>query len=147
MACCCGLCVPNMTITKANAKDNLGEIVVAFHYESESEIKSPDFLVPTLCRADLRWIVYFGPAIVGKLPANFDSEFWWWISIANFSALFFQGFRPPKKFTPKIHGQNCRIPLQFHFLEPKMFSRRFSAYRGDQDFHLDGGNSALVIGF
>ena len=41
---------------------------------------------------------------VGKLPANFsansDSEF--------FGSLFFQGFRPPKKLTPKIHVQNCR---------------------------------------
>ena len=27
MACCCGLCVPNMTITKANAKENLGELI------------------------------------------------------------------------------------------------------------------------
>ena len=36
---------------------------------------------------------------------------------------------PPKKFTPKLVG----IPLQLHFLKPKCFSRRFSAYRGDQD--------------
>ena len=46
----------------------------------------------------------------------------------NFSALFFQGFRPPppQKFTPKL----VSIPLQFHFLEPKIYSRRFSAYGG-----------------
>ena len=28
--------------------------------------------------------------------------------MANFSALFLQGFRPPKKFTPNIHVQNGR---------------------------------------
>ena len=27
LACCCGLCVPNMLITKANAKENLGELM------------------------------------------------------------------------------------------------------------------------
>ena len=43
VACCCGLCVPNMTTTKANAKENLGEFVLPFHCKSESEIKSPDF--------------------------------------------------------------------------------------------------------
>ena len=41
--------------------------------------------------------------ILGKLPANFSANL-----IANFDALFFQGIRPPKTFTPKIHVQNCR---------------------------------------
>ena len=27
VACCCGLCEPNMIITKANAKENLGECI------------------------------------------------------------------------------------------------------------------------
>ena len=27
VACCCGLCVPNMITTKANAKENLGEFI------------------------------------------------------------------------------------------------------------------------
>ena len=27
VASCCGLCVPNMIVTKANAKENLGEFV------------------------------------------------------------------------------------------------------------------------
>ena len=67
-----------------------------------------DLLVPTLCRADLGWNFYFGPANCRKIAGEFLSEFWWRILIANFSALFFQGFRPPKKFTPKIHVQNCR---------------------------------------
>ena len=66
-------------------------------------------LVPTLCRADLGWIFYFGPANFRKIAGEFLSEFWWRISIANVSALFFQGFRPTKKFTPKIHVQNCRL--------------------------------------
>ena len=46
--------------------------------------------------------------IVGKLPANFSANL-----MANFDReflrpCFFQGFRPPNKFTPKIHVQNCR---------------------------------------
>ena len=53
--------------------------------------------------------------------------------MANFSALLFQGFRPPKKFTPKFTSRIVGTPLQFHFLEPKIYSRRFSAYGGDQD--------------
>ena len=40
------------------------------------------------------------------------------------------------KFTPKLVG----IPLQFHFLEPKMFSRRFSAYGGDQQINTGVAN-------
>ena len=43
VACCYGSCVPNMTFTKANAKENLGEFICLSIYESESEIKSPDF--------------------------------------------------------------------------------------------------------
>ena len=44
VACCCGLRMPNMITTKANAKENLGEFAcLPFHYESDSEIKSPDF--------------------------------------------------------------------------------------------------------
>ena len=68
----------------------------------------PHLLVPTLCRADLGWIFYFGPANSRKIAGGFLSEFWWRILIANCSALFFQGFRPPQKFTPKIHVQNRR---------------------------------------
>ena len=35
LACCCGLCMPNMFTTKANAKETLGEIVLPLHYESK----------------------------------------------------------------------------------------------------------------
>ena len=57
--------------------------------------------------------------------ANFDSEFF---------GLVFAGLQASPKnsrpqFTPRIVG----IPLQSHFLEPKIYSRRFSAYRGDQE--------------
>ena len=53
------------------------------------------------------------------LMANFDSEFF---------GLVFAGFQA----TQKIHAQNSR-PLQFHFLEPRVYSRRFSARGGDQE--------------
>ena len=43
VACCCGLCVPNMTMMKANAKRESGGIYLPFHYESGSKMKSPDF--------------------------------------------------------------------------------------------------------
>ena len=54
--------------------------------------------------------------------ANFDRGFF---------GLFFPGLQaPPKKFTPKL----VDIPLQFHFLEPKMFlTPIFCFWGGDQD--------------
>ena len=92
-------------------------------------------LVPTLCRADLGWIFYFGPANFRKIAGEFLSEFWWRTLIANFSALFFKGFRPPKKFTPKIHVQNCRhsSPISPSWTQ-NLFTAIFSAYGGDQAF-------------
>ena len=76
--------------------------------------------------------------ILGELPANFS---------ANFDCRFFlQIFRPcfstvsglpPKNSRPKFTPEIVAIPLQFHFLEPKMFSRRFSAYGGDQKFRSE----------
>ena len=64
--------------------------------------------------------------ILGKLLAQILSEFWWQILIANFSALFFQGFRSPKK----IHAQNSRPELSaflsnFTFLNPKFIHGDF----------------------
>ena len=61
--------------------------------------------------------------------------------LREFLGLVFPGFQalsPPKihaqysrpKFTPKIVG----IPLQFHFLERKNVSRRFSAYHGGDQY-------------
>ena len=59
------------------------------------------------------------------LMANFDSEF--------FGLVFFPGFQAtPKNSRPKFTSRIVGIPLQFHFLEPKIYSRRFSAYGGDQ---------------
>ena len=43
VACLCGLCAPNMFVTKANVKENPGDLSLLLHYESESVIKSPDF--------------------------------------------------------------------------------------------------------
>ena len=57
--------------------------------------------------------------------ANFDSEF---------IGLVFPGFQAAQK----IHSQNSRPELSaflsnFYFVEPKIYSRRFSAYGGDQN--------------
>ena len=81
---------------------------------------------PTLCRADLGWIFSFGPANFGKIAREFLSEFWWRILIANFSALFFQAFRPPQK----VHAQNSRPELSaflsnFTFLNPNVLHGDF----------------------
>ena len=62
--------------------------------------------------------------------ANFDSEFF---------GLVFPGFQAtPKHSRPKFTSRIVGIPLQFHFLEPKMYSRRFSAHGGDQHLTADG---------
>ena len=62
-----------------------------------------------------------------NLMANFDSEFF---------GLVFPGFQAhPKNSRPKFTSRIVGIPLQFHFLEPKIYSRRFSAYVRDQQFH------------
>ena len=67
--------------------------------------------------------------IVGKLPANFSANF-----AGEFFSLVFPRFQAtPKKSRPKFTSRIVGIPLQFHFLEPKIYSRRFSAYGGDQN--------------
>ena len=43
VACCCGLWVPNIIITKANSKENLRDFVCLLHYESESQQKKERF--------------------------------------------------------------------------------------------------------
>ena len=77
--------------------------------------------------------------ILGKIAGEFLSEFGWRILIANFDSEFFGLVFPGFQATKKIHAQKFTsgivgIPLQFHVLEPKIYSLRFSAYGGDQDF-------------
>ena len=71
--------------------------------------------------------------ILGKLPANFsanfDGEFGWRIFRPCFSKV---SGRQKKKSRPKFTSRIVGIPLQFHFLEPKIYSRRLSACGGDQ---------------
>ena len=55
--------------------------------------------------------------------ANFDSEF--------FSLVFPVFQATPKNSRPKLTPRIVGIPLQFHFLEPKIYSRQFLAYGGD----------------
>ena len=61
------------------------------------------------------------------LMANFLREF--------FGLVFSRASGPPKNSCPKFTARIVRIPLQFHFLEPNTFSRRFSASGGDQQFY------------
>ena len=42
-ACCCGLRMPNMIITKAKAKENLGEFICLSIAKAKAKWKSPDF--------------------------------------------------------------------------------------------------------
>ena len=56
--------------------------------------------------------------------AKFDSEFF---------GLVFQGFRHPENSRPKFTSRIVGIPLQCHFIEPKIYSRRFSPYGGDKN--------------
>ena len=67
-----------------------------------------------------------------SFSANFGIFF---LGGGEFFGLVFQGFRPPKNYTPKLVG----IPLQFHFLKPTKFHA---------DFLLTGktNNRCRVIG-
>ena len=65
--------------------------------------------------------------ILGKITGE------WRFFSANFSGLFFQGFRAPKKCTPKIHVQNLSAFLSNVTSRTQFFSRRFSAHGGDQN--------------
>ena len=66
--------------------------------------------------------------------ANFDIEFF---------GLAFPGFQATQKNSrPKFMSRIVGIPLQFHFLEPNIYSRRFSAYGGDQ--HSSGAKMMQI---
>ena len=63
---------------------------------------------------------------LGKLPANFSANFDGEFLIATFSPLFFQGFRPPKKFTPKnSHPELSAFLSNFTLLNPKLIHGDF----------------------
>ena len=97
------------------------------HFRGNSWFQNK-FLNPRFCGADLT------RQILGKLMTNFSrivtAKF-----PTNFSALFFRvsgSPPPPKNSRPKFTPSIVSIPLQFRFLEPKILSRRFSSYGGDQ---------------
>ena len=48
-----------------------------------------------------------------------------------FRLCFSRASGPPKSSRPKFTSKIVGTPLQFHIFEPKMLSRRFSAYGGD----------------
>ena len=89
--------------------------------------------------AERNWGVFFcnfGPANFRKIAGEFFSEFWWRIFSASFSALLFQGFRSPgppppkKKFTPKIHAQNCRHSYPMSLSQTQFFITPIFCLRG-----------------
>ena len=84
-----------------------GHGLTGYLFVPSSWQQSVQLLVPTLCRADLGWIFYFGPANFRKIAGEFLSEFSRRILIAIFRPCFSRVSGHPKKFTPKIHVQNC----------------------------------------
>ena len=84
-------------------------------------------LVLTFCRADLGMNFLFCPASSRKIAGKFLSEFGWQIFYSESSALFSRVSGHPKNSRPKFTSRIVGIPSQFHFLEPKIYSRRFSA--------------------
>ena len=90
-----------------------------------------DYLGPDVMQSRFGVNFVFWPGeLLGKLPANFS---------ANFDSEFFGVVFPgasghPKNSRPKFTSRIVGISLQFHFLEPKLYSWRFAAYGGDQDF-------------
>ena len=65
---------------------------------------------------------------------RFCRAVWGEFFILEFVGLFFPGLQaPPKNSRPKFAPKLVGIPLQFHFLEPKIESRRFSACGGGGD--------------
>ena len=91
-----------------------------------------DFYSNSLSRGSIFWSRRYAERIWGELfilVRRISQR----ILIANFSALLFQGFRSPKNSRPKFTSRIVGIPLQFRFLEPKIYSRRFSAYGEDQN--------------
>ena len=51
VACCCGLCEPNMLITKASAKENLGEIICLSIVKAKAN-QNPQIFICNCFRAD-----------------------------------------------------------------------------------------------
>ena len=93
-------------------------------------------------------ISYFAPAsfrqISSEIPANFHSQ----IFPRMFRPCFSRVSGHPKNSRPKFMAKIVGIPLQFHFVESKNVSRRYSAYWGDQSIqrnrHLKSTTSQKV---
>ena len=74
---------------------------IKIHRRASARAQAEKFLSLRFCRADFGVNFYIGPANVRKIASEFSQRILITIFSANVSALFFQDFRPPKKFTPR----------------------------------------------
>ena len=49
VVCCCGLCMPNMIVTKANAKENLGKFICLSSTKAQAKQNLQIFICNRSC--------------------------------------------------------------------------------------------------
>ena len=93
----------------------------------QNEVGTKDFFRGTTFSHEKCWSRHYAERIwgeffilvrrsLGRLPANFSANF-----DSEFFGLVFPGFEPTQKNSrPKFTSRIVGIPLQFHFLEPKI---------------------------
>ena len=133
MACCCGLCVPNMTITKANTKENQGEFFRLSITEAKAKQNLQIFICNHFCADGIETLLD-----VFLIPLHVSGRFYDRSSpsgeiqkncLTFFSTTFF-----PLMFRPcwRDHALNCQHSSNSQIFEN--ISCRFSAHGGDQEF-------------